>query len=122
MLLPLMSVSLALTVAVFTSVRLQEALHHKSFTFLGRISYGVYLLQFIVLLAITPAFVHLLNLAGLRTVGLVAPVTLVVSVGLVIGAAVLFYRWVEEPSMRLGRALAGAYERRTNPSPGGGAG
>jgi peptidoglycan/LPS O-acetylase OafA/YrhL len=57
-----------------------------------------------------------------RTAGLVAPLALVVSVGLVIGAAVLFYRWVEEPSMQLGRALAGAYERRTSPNPGGHAG
>ncbi len=93
-------------VAVLASARLQAFLQLSPLVFLGRISYSVYLLQFIVILCVLPPLMHWLNQLGVKHPALTLPVTLGVSVGGVVLLAAISYRWVELPCIRLGAWLS----------------
>lgn len=93
-------------VAVLASARLQAFLQRSPLVFLGRISYSVYLLQFIVILCVLPPLMHWLNQLGVKHPALTLPVTLGVSVGVVVMLASISYRWVELPCIRLGAWLS----------------
>jgi len=95
---------LILTISLGSN-RVQRMLSRRSFVFLGRISYSLYLVQFIVLLCLLPPTVRLLNTLGLRQEAVLMPVILCCSVLTTAALAALSYRWVEVPSMSLGRML-----------------
>jgi peptidoglycan/LPS O-acetylase OafA/YrhL len=101
-----------LLLGIFSSQQCQKVLNHRVFVFLGRVSYGVYLLQFIVLLCIIPWLVSVLNRWGLRQESFLLPMVLLSSALITIAAAAVFYEAVEEPCIRLGHRFASAYSRK----------
>lgn len=87
------------------SRRIQAVLNHGAITFLGRISYSVYLLQFIVLLCFLPPFVHGLNMSGIQSAILLVPLTIAFSVLVTVACSAITYRIVEVPSIEFGHRL-----------------
>jgi peptidoglycan/LPS O-acetylase OafA/YrhL len=85
-----------------SSRRIQLVLQLQPITFLGRISYSVYLLQFIVILCVLPAWVHLLNNIGMQRTCWLLPLTLAASVGVTVGLSAATYRLIEMPCIELG--------------------
>lgn len=73
----------------------------QAFRFLGRISYGVFLIHFAVLLLINPM---ILRLAGDSPVGNALGVLLAWGLSITAGAA--FHRWVERPALGWASRLA----------------
>jgi peptidoglycan/LPS O-acetylase OafA/YrhL len=87
----------AILISVFSSQTLQRTLNCKPVVFLGRISYSVYLLQFIIILCLLPPLVSLFNQCGLASPFVLFPLTLLASLAATIGAAALMYRFIELP-------------------------
>jgi peptidoglycan/LPS O-acetylase OafA/YrhL len=98
--------------AVFSSPSLQAWLNHKFMVFLGRVSYSVYLLQFIILLCLLPPLVRLGNLCGLSTGPGLFILTLLVSSAATIAAAAVTYRLIEVPAINLGHQLTQKLQKR----------
>ena len=69
----------------------------------GRISYSVYLLQFIPLLCILPATFAWLNRLGVGPSLWMLPFSLFIGLVITLALSWLFYRYVEVPSIELGR-------------------
>jgi peptidoglycan/LPS O-acetylase OafA/YrhL len=92
--------------ASMSSHRIQATLHLPLLIFLGRISYSVYLLQFIILLCVLPPLFHLLNSWGVRRAIWLLPLDFIVSIGLTVGLSALTYRWIEKPCINLGHWLS----------------
>lgn len=84
-------------ISVLGSQTLQRALNRKPVVFLGRISYSVYLLQFIIILCLLPPLVKVFNQWGVTQPWVLFPVTMLTSVAATIGCAALMYRFVEMP-------------------------
>jgi peptidoglycan/LPS O-acetylase OafA/YrhL len=98
--------------ACLTSRRLQAALHLPPIVFLGRISYSVYLLQFIVIMCLLPPWVHLLNNIGIREVGWLVPLTLLMSVAATVLLSLVGYYLVEQPCIKLGHFLSRRWQEK----------
>lgn len=99
------------------SKRIQKTLNHPVATFFGRISYSVYLVQFIILLCPLPRFIEWLN-----TFGITRPIpVMLLGLGFSVLATTLLatisYYLVELPAIRLGRRLAKWIERRRQKKP-----
>ncbi len=93
-----------LLLASFSSVRMQKILLLPWLRHVGKVSYSIYLLHFLVLINITPWFLALMNdyLDGFYWnwwLGLVMNVVVSVLV------ATLSYRWLEMPSVALGAKI-----------------
>jgi len=102
--------------AILRSQGFQKALNHPACLLLGRISYSLYLVQFLVILCVLPWFVRCLNAAGVTSPGwLVLPVF---SVGLIVSMllAQAIFLAVERPSVILSRRIAMIVEHRTSRS------
>ena len=101
--------ALLLLAFAISSPEAQKLLSTAVFCFLGRISYGVYLLHVIVILCVTPHILHwlppsmpVLNwcIGGLATAG----ITILI--------ACPFYRFIEKPAILLGKTIS----RKINPA------
>jgi peptidoglycan/LPS O-acetylase OafA/YrhL len=113
--------------SAFSSASIQRFLNHRALVFLGRVSYSVYLLQFIIILCVLPPLVRLVNGWGVVQRPVLFGLTVLVSVGLTIGCAASTYRLVEVPAINLGHWLTKKIQARfqkPNPpaAPGGPAG
>lgn len=88
----------------FASARLQKILSLPGFRFIGKVSYSIYLLHFAVLIIVTPSFLALLNAPA---EGFYAAWWLGLAANLVLSTALagLSYRFIEVPSMALGKRL-----------------
>ncbi len=95
-----------LIVPAFAAPRARAALRTRPLLFLGRVSYSLYLLHALVLLA-------LLNLLYGRVP---LPIILVAAPLLSIGVAALGYRLVEAPAMARGRRVASRLRTRRRPA------
>lgn len=93
-------------VSSMSSRRIQATLHLPPLIFLGRISYSIYLLQFIIILCVLPAWMHLLNLWGVQRTIWLLPLNFLASVGLTLILATLCHLWVEKPCIELGHTLS----------------
>ncbi|HTJ00184.1 MAG TPA: acyltransferase [Dongiaceae bacterium] len=93
------------------SRRIGHFLTRRPLVFIGRISYSVYLLQFVVLICLVPALIHLLN-AHEVAVPVLFATALVSSFALTILLAWGMYYLVEVPSVNLGHWAA---RRMTGP-------
>lgn len=80
--------------------KLQVLLSKKPFQFLGRISFMLYLLHFLLLLTITPLINHATNNLLL---------TLIISIGCTIAISWLFTKLLDEPVIRLCNWWAGKF-------------
>lgn len=101
----------AILLATFASPAWQRWLNARAFVFLGRISYSLYLLQFIVVLALLPHWLRLLNGLGLPPVVCFLLVILG-SVAATVGAATFMYYFVESPVITFGHWLTRWLERK----------
>jgi len=98
--------------AVFGSQSLQQRLSHKPVVFLGRVSYSVYLVQFIIILCWLPPLVRWGNDCGITNrLGLFV-LTLLVSVAATVGFSAITYRLVEVPAINLGHWLTRELQAR----------
>jgi peptidoglycan/LPS O-acetylase OafA/YrhL len=91
--------------ASLSSRRIQARLNLPPVLLLGKISYSVYLLQFILILCLVPPLVRQLNLAGIQQAPLLLPLALLIGVLSTVALSVLMYYAVERPSIELGRWL-----------------
>ncbi len=98
--------------AVFASSTIQRILNHRVIVFLGRISYSVYLVQFIVILCLLPPLIKLANQLGVVQTPVLFGLSFIASVGATIGCSALSYRLVEVPSINLGHRLTKGIQRR----------
>jgi len=101
-----------LLLACLSSRRIQGLLNHSLPVFLGRISYSVYLLQFIVILCVLPPLVRGLNLIGITQPFLLIPLTVAASVLVTIAASVFSFQFVEKPCIALGHKLTTVIQNR----------
>jgi peptidoglycan/LPS O-acetylase OafA/YrhL len=98
--------------SVFASRTLQTWLNHGVFTFLGRISYSVYLLQFVVILCLLPPLVQWLNGLGVVNRPVLFASSILASMAVTIAGAALTYRAVEVPAINLGHRLTKGIQQR----------
>jgi peptidoglycan/LPS O-acetylase OafA/YrhL len=92
--------------ASLSSRRIQAVLNLSPLVFLGKISYSVYLLQFIIILCLLPPWIHCLNLIGMEKPVWLLPLSLIFSVGVTVGLSALSYRYIETPCIELGQWLS----------------
>jgi peptidoglycan/LPS O-acetylase OafA/YrhL len=97
--------------AVFSSRSLQAVLNARPLVFLGRISYSVYLVQFIVILCCLPLVVRLGNAAGWPIPVLFAA-AVVAGVAGTVGLSAVTYRIMEVPAINLGHDLTRRLQAR----------
>jgi peptidoglycan/LPS O-acetylase OafA/YrhL len=91
--------------SVFGSPTLQWILNSKPLVFLGRISYSLYLLQFIFIFCLLPPLVALLNQWGIIQPSVLCPLTMLASCATTIGCAAVMYRFVELPVINFSHRL-----------------
>jgi peptidoglycan/LPS O-acetylase OafA/YrhL len=97
--------------AAMASRKVQTVLNWRGMVFIGRVSYSVYLLQFVVILCLLPKFVNLLGWLGLGQI-LMPAMTLVASLIITIGLSAASHRYIEEPCIQLGYKWSTAIQRR----------
>jgi peptidoglycan/LPS O-acetylase OafA/YrhL len=95
--------SVFIIAAALVSDRLREHLHLPPVLFLGRISFSVYLLQFIPLLCFLPWLVSQLNAWGIYSPPTLLIITVLAAVVTTLAMAAVMYRFIERPSIELGR-------------------
>jgi len=98
--------------ATLASRRIQAKLGLSVFVFLGRISFSVYLLQFIVILCMLPPLVQILNGAGLDSAAALLPMLMLVGVAGTVALASAMYYTIEKSSIEWGRTLTRYVQRR----------
>ena len=98
--------------SAFSSESIQKNLNRRPVVFLGRISYSVYLLQFIIILCLLPPLVRWANAQGNVQRPVLFGLTILASVIATIACAALTYRFVELPAISLGHRLTKEIQRR----------
>jgi peptidoglycan/LPS O-acetylase OafA/YrhL len=91
--------------ASMCSRRIQSKLNLRPVLLLGRISYSVYLVQFIVILCVLAPLIPQLNAAGVHQMALLLTLTLSAGILATVALSLITYYSVEVPSMALGRWL-----------------
>ena len=99
-------------VATLGSRRIQAVLNHKAILFLGRVSYSVYLLQFLVLLVVLPRLVHCLNTMGIHNPWQILLLSMTCCVLATLGLSAITYRLIEVPAIKLGQHLTTLVQKR----------
>ena len=97
--------ALMMLMALIGSPRLQHVLDTKPLTYLGRISYSFYLWHFAVLLCFTPRFFGFLSGIGPVSTDAARCIGLLATVAVTIGVSDLSFRFIEKPSIQLGKRL-----------------
>ncbi|SEO62702.1 acyltransferase [Paenibacillus sp. OV219] len=104
-------------IAALASVRFKSVLHWRPIAFVGRVSYSLYLVHLVVLIALMNLFTNqssILYPDDYEKYYISPYLLLVGTVGLSLALAALSYRYVELPSIRLGRYLMGGRVKRQN--------
>ncbi len=94
---------------VFASERARTLLSLAWLRFIGRVSYSIYLVHFLVLIFLTPRMLQLLD-APRTALPLAWWLGLAFTTLATIGLAALSHRWVEIPSMAFGKSLPKRFE------------
>ena len=95
-----------LMVASMGCAVLSRFLHRPAVRLLGRVSFSLYLVQFIVIVWLVPLLVATLNHAGVIDSDAVFVFTFGISVPSTLLLAWCSHRWIERPSIELGRRLS----------------
>jgi peptidoglycan/LPS O-acetylase OafA/YrhL len=103
---------LLIIAASLGSRRIESRLNLPLFRMLGRISFSVYLLQFIVMLCLLPNVLHWFNQLGLTSPMLLFPIIFLAGVVVTVGIAAVMYRAVEAPTIQLGRSITRSIQAR----------
>ncbi|MDR3606662.1 MAG: acyltransferase [Oligoflexia bacterium] len=98
--------SFVILACIVSNDRIQNILNHDTLRFLGRISYSLYLCHFAVIIAFAPAFISFMNSAGIRNANLAWLLGLVATLAVTLAASTIVERWIEKPSIQLGKWLA----------------
>jgi peptidoglycan/LPS O-acetylase OafA/YrhL len=85
---------------------LKAILSTAPLAYLGRISYGLYLLHFIALKTITPWAIHFLEGIGMQSAGFKKLIALGATSLVLLPMCDLFFRFVEMPSIKLGKKMS----------------
>lgn len=101
--------------ATFASPVWQRGLNSRAVVFLGRISYSVYLLQFIIILAVLPHWLRWLNGLGLPQFACFSLVVLG-GVAATLLASTFMYYFVESPVIAFGHWLTRRVEGKLAPA------
>jgi peptidoglycan/LPS O-acetylase OafA/YrhL len=99
-----------------SSSRIAAFLTTKPILWIGRISYSVYLLQFVVLLCLLPAAIATLNKLGFAASPWMFVFCLFLAFAATVALATPFYKFVELPSIALGHYVSARLKRQTGPA------
>jgi peptidoglycan/LPS O-acetylase OafA/YrhL len=94
---------------VIASERARTFLSFSWLRFIGKVSYSIYLIHFLVLIILTPRMLQLLD-APRAALPIFWWLGLAFTVLATIGLAALSHRWVEMPSMNLGKSLPARFD------------
>lgn len=100
-----------LLMAVFSNQHLQRILNQKTFVFLGKISYSLYLFQFIVILCLLPPLVSALNDVEILQPSILLIVVLILSIAATIVCSAAMYHFIEKPIINFGHWLTKYIQR-----------
>jgi peptidoglycan/LPS O-acetylase OafA/YrhL len=103
--------ALILVCALGSSV-IQRALLHRTIVLLGRISYSLYLLQFIIILCLLPDIIWALNHFGIYANAILFPITMLASVAATVICSLAMYKFVEAPVIAFGHAATKRIQAR----------
>ena len=81
---------------------MQWLLSRRPLIFLGRISYSLYLIQFVVLLCFLPPLMHWLNSLGLREPNTMLAIVMFSGIAITIGLSAFLHRFIEQPCIDFG--------------------
>jgi peptidoglycan/LPS O-acetylase OafA/YrhL len=87
------------------SGQLQWLLSRKPLVFLGRISYSLYLIQFVVILCVLPALMHSLNAVGLVEPNVILAIVMFTGIATTIAISSVLHRYIEQPCIDFGHWL-----------------
>ena len=94
------------------SSAIQRVLLHRTIVLLGRISYSLYLLQFIIILCLLPDIVYALNQLGIHANAILFPTTVLASVIATVLCSIAMYQFVEVPVIAFGHAATKRIQAR----------
>jgi peptidoglycan/LPS O-acetylase OafA/YrhL len=103
--------SALMLMVVIASERARTFLSFSWLRFIGRVSYSIYLVHFLVLIILTPRMLQLLD-APKTAAPLAWWLGLTFTLLATLGLAALSHRWVEVPSMALGKSLTKRFGTR----------
>jgi peptidoglycan/LPS O-acetylase OafA/YrhL len=98
-----------LLLLILDAQEIQHFLNRKPLVFLGRISYSVYLVQFIIILCLLPQVISLLNYFGVINAPALFVLTILISVAATLGCSVITYQYIEVPAINLGYKLTNKF-------------
>ena len=98
--------------ACLSSKRLQATLNWQVLVLFGKISFSIYLLQFIPILCGLPPLVRYLNDSGIQQTWILLPLTLLASTAMTVGLSLVNFRLVEMPSIKFGHRLTTLLQER----------
>jgi peptidoglycan/LPS O-acetylase OafA/YrhL len=96
----------------FVSKKIQAALNHSVFRFIGKLSYSIYLLHILVLIFLVPMFILQLNNWGLTNRFLIWPLALGALLGTTFLMAYILTTFIEIPFVKLGSRMIKKYNDR----------
>jgi peptidoglycan/LPS O-acetylase OafA/YrhL len=106
--------SAILIFCIVGSIRLQRFLNFRPFTFIGKISYSIYLCHFIILYMALPYFFRFLNSQDINRAALLLPLGLIfVTIGVLALSTILYYL-IEKPFIAYGKTFYGYFYRKNN--------
>jgi peptidoglycan/LPS O-acetylase OafA/YrhL len=87
------------------SGQLQWLLSRKPLVFLGRISYSLYLIQFVVILSVLPPLMHSLNALGLVEPNVTLAIVMFAGIATTVAISSVLHRYIEQPCIDFGHWL-----------------
>jgi peptidoglycan/LPS O-acetylase OafA/YrhL len=99
-------------IAALGSPVIQRVLLHRTIVWLGRISYSLYLLQFIIILCLLPQIVTGLNHLGVFESAILFPVSVLTSVVATVTCSLAMHKYVEAPVIVFGHAITKRIQAR----------
>ena len=97
---------------VITSSKIQKILSIKYLSFIGEISYGIYLVHYFIILAILPHLYHFLNTIGLNYIGINNSIGILFTLIVSILISKITYNYIELPFVKIGKLVSKSITKR----------